>query len=69
MVTERNLETNEGRPRALAQLRMPTVQTVETLATASLKRTFGNGHAYHINSLSFNSDGETYPLSTVMSSS
>ena len=30
------------------------------MATATLKRTFANGHAYHINSLSFNSDGETY---------
>ena len=30
------------------------------MATATLKRTFANGHAYHINSLSFNADGETY---------
>jgi len=60
MVTERNIDTNGGRPASRAQLRVPTLQPVETLATASLKRVFGNGHAYHINSLSFNSDGETY---------
>ena len=33
---------------------------MQSVATATLKRTFANGHAYHINSLSFNSDGETY---------
>ena len=39
---------------------MPTLQPMQPMVTATLKRTYGNGHAYHINSLSFNADGETY---------
>lgn len=44
----------------IASLRMPSLHPVQCIATASLKRTFSNGHAYHINSLSFSPDGETY---------
>mmetsp|Transcript_20501 Transcript_20501/g.44548 ORF Transcript_20501/g.44548 Transcript_20501/m.44548 type:complete len:451 (+) Transcript_20501:277-1629(+) len=41
-------------------LYLPTVQQMQTLPTAALKRIYANGHGYHINALSFNSDGETY---------
>ena len=44
----------------IQSLRMPTLHPVQSIATASLKRTFSNGHTYHINSLSFSPDGETY---------
>jgi len=61
MVTSRNVEVKNGHvPAPITQLRMPTLHPVQSVATATLKRTFANGHAYHINSLSFNSDGETY---------
>lgn len=61
MVTSRNVEVRNGHvPAPITQLRMPTLHPVQSVATATLKRTFANGHAYHINSLSFNSDGETY---------
>ena len=60
MVTSRNVEVKNGHVPQITQLRMPTLHPVQSVATATLKRTFANGHAYHINSLSFNSDGETY---------
>tara|TARA_B100000795_G_C22745136_1_gene416964 strand:- start:402 stop:1334 length:933 start_codon:yes stop_codon:yes gene_type:complete len=61
MRPRRNVEVKNGHvPAPITQLRMPTLHPVQSVATATLKRTFANGHAYHINSLSFNSDGETY---------
>lgn len=44
----------------LGQLRLPTLHPVQNVASATLKRCFPNGHAYHINSLSFNNDGMTF---------
>ncbi|KAL3916682.1 MAG: hypothetical protein SGPRY_006714 [Prymnesium sp.] len=41
-------------------LRMPTLHPVQNVASATLKRSFANGHTYHINSLSFNNDGMTF---------
>ena len=43
-----------------ATLRMPLVQPCETVVAAKAKKSFANGHAYHINSLSLNSDGQTF---------
>jgi serine/threonine-protein phosphatase 2A regulatory subunit B len=44
----------------LRSLRLPKVSYGETVVTAQQKRVFGNGHTYHINSISQNSDGETF---------
>jgi len=63
MVSLRNVEGGSTKPVVtpfIASLRMPALHPVQCIATASLKRTFSNGHAYHINSLSFSPDGETY---------
>lgn len=60
MVSSKNIDVRNGRAPEVHCLRMPTLHPVQKVATASLKRTFGNGHTYHINSLSFNCDGETY---------
>lgn len=48
-----------GRPR-VTQLRVPRTTSVGTTVTAVPRRVFSNAHAYHINSLSVNSDGESY---------
>ena len=62
MVSSRNVEVRNGAATNafIQQLKMPTLHPVQSIATASLKRTFANGHTYHINSLSFSPDGETY---------
>ena len=60
MVSSRNVETRNGHNPFVASLRMPALHPVQSIATASLKRTYSNGHTYHINSLSFSPDGETY---------
>jgi len=41
-------------------LYLPSVSTHNSIITATPKKIFSNAHAYHINSISFNSDGETY---------
>jgi len=41
-------------------LKIPRIQTRETIVTAQARRVYANAHAYHINSISVNSDGETY---------
>ncbi|CAG9463533.1 unnamed protein product [Pedinophyceae sp. YPF-701] len=41
-------------------LRLPKVLRVEVQLTAKCKRVFANAHTYHINSISPNSDGETF---------
>jgi len=48
------------KPASAAQLKLPKVNVRESLITATPRRTFANAHAYHINSISINSDGETY---------
>ncbi len=60
MVSSRNVDVRNGTTPFISSVRMPTLHPVQSIATASLKRTFGNGHTYHINSLSFSPDGETY---------
>ncbi|GAM25582.1 hypothetical protein SAMD00019534_087570 [Acytostelium subglobosum LB1] len=40
--------------------KIPRLTTRETIITAQPKRVYSNAHAYHINSISLNSDGETY---------
>lgn len=41
-------------------LRIPQYRTSGSVATATLKRSFANAHAYHVNSLSVNADGQTF---------
>jgi len=41
-------------------LSVPIISTRETIITATPRKVFSNAHAYHINSVSLNSDGETY---------
>jgi len=39
---------------------IPRLSHYQTITTASPKRVFSNAHGYHINSISINSDGETF---------
>ena len=41
-------------------LRLPRMTHHETIVTATPRRVFQNAHAYHINSISENSDAETF---------
>jgi len=50
----------EKQVKSSKDLVIPTVDTRETVIAATPRRTFANAHAYHINSISLNSDGETY---------
>lgn len=42
------------------RLRMPEIIRTEHILSPNCARVFGNAHAYHINSISTNSDGETF---------
>lgn len=44
----------------ITELRVPTVVPTELTVEASPRRIFANAHTYHINSISINSDQETY---------
>lgn len=46
--------------RAEYDLQMPRLQLKETKVVASPRRLFSNAHSYHINSISLNSDEETF---------
>jgi len=41
-------------------LSIPSISTKDLIITATPRKIFSNAHAYHINSISLNSDGETY---------
>jgi len=41
-------------------LRLPSVATHDFMVNATTRRVYQNAHTYHINSISLNSDGETY---------
>lgn len=41
-------------------LRLPRMQVHESIVAAVPRKVYANAHAYHINSISINSDGETY---------
>jgi len=43
-----------------SQLKLPRMTHHDTVVAAVPRRTFANAHAYHINSISVNSDGETF---------
>lgn len=46
--------------RSAADLKMPRLTHHDTVVAAVPRRTYANAHAYHINSISVNSDGETF---------
>ncbi|XP_031647219.1 serine/threonine-protein phosphatase 2A 55 kDa regulatory subunit B beta isoform-like [Oncorhynchus kisutch] len=41
-------------------LRVPVLQNSDLMAEATARRVFSNAHTYHINSISVNSDFQTY---------
>ncbi|KAL4708527.1 hypothetical protein ACJJTC_014135 [Scirpophaga incertulas] len=62
-VTGHNTREEGGGPREpsrITQLRVPTVRPADLMVEASPRRIFANAHTYHINSISLNSDQETY---------
>lgn len=40
--------------------KLPQMQVHDTITAAVPRKVYANAHAYHINSISVNSDGETY---------
>ena len=55
--------TNLANPEAVtnvSQLRLPKLQNHEKVFAHVPRRVYANAHAYHINSISINSDGETF---------
>ena len=44
----------------MKELKVPKVSGRSKAVTAKPRRVFSNAHAYHINSVSVNSDGESY---------
>lgn len=59
VVTTNNVNSPEPIT-GVAQLRLPKLQNHEKVFAHVPKRIYANAHAYHINSISINSDGETY---------
>ncbi|GJQ86863.1 putative serine threonine-protein phosphatase 2A 55 kDa regulatory subunit B [Trypoxylus dichotomus] len=47
-------------PATVSALRVPCIKPMELMVEASPRRIFANAHTYHINSISVNSDQETY---------
>lgn len=47
-------------PASVSSLRVPIIKPMELMVEASPRRIFANAHTYHINSISVNSDQETY---------
>lgn len=65
LVAENNLSASgisAGVPLALSELRLPKLQSHDKIVSALPKRIYSNAHAYHVNSISVNSDQETYLL-------
>ncbi|CCD23303.1 protein phosphatase 2A regulatory subunit CDC55 NDAI_0B02680 [Naumovozyma dairenensis CBS 421] len=63
MVNENNLEgvaTNISPLNSINQLKLPSLTYHDKIISATPKRVFGNAHTYHINSISPNSDQETF---------
>jgi len=50
----------ERDPTSITTLRVPTFVPADTMVEASPRRVYANAHAYHINSVSINSDEETF---------
>ncbi|KAG9334849.1 hypothetical protein JZ751_006418, partial [Albula glossodonta] len=58
-----NLKDEDGRirdPATITSLRVPVLRPMDLMVEATPRRIFSNAHTYHINSISVNSDYETY---------
>ncbi|XP_029629818.1 serine/threonine-protein phosphatase 2A 55 kDa regulatory subunit B beta isoform [Salmo trutta] len=58
-----NLKDEDGRirhPSTITSLRVPVLQNSDLMVEATARRVFSNAHTYHINSISVNSDLQTY---------
>uniref|UniRef100_A0A8C2E1K5 Serine/threonine-protein phosphatase 2A 55 kDa regulatory subunit B n=2 Tax=Cyprinus carpio TaxID=7962 RepID=A0A8C2E1K5_CYPCA len=58
-----NLKDEEGRIKDIStvtSLRVPVLKPTDLMVEVRPRRIFANGHTYHVNSISVNSDGETY---------
>ncbi|KAJ8266788.1 hypothetical protein GJAV_G00134700 [Gymnothorax javanicus] len=58
-----NLKDDDGRirdPSTITALRVPVLRPMDLMVEAVPRRVFSNAHTYHINSISVNSDYETY---------
>nr|XP_054607546.1 protein phosphatase 2, regulatory subunit B, gamma a isoform X4 [Nothobranchius furzeri] len=58
-----NLKDEEGHPKdvsTITSLRVPVLRPTDLMVEVRPRRVFSNGHTYHVNSISVNSDGETY---------
>ncbi|XP_073767487.1 protein phosphatase 2, regulatory subunit B, gamma a isoform X2 [Danio rerio] len=58
-----NLKDEEGRIKDIStvtSLRVPVLKPTDLMVEVRPRRVFANGHTYHVNSISVNSDGETY---------
>lgn len=63
VVAENNLSDGARGPSQMFHpdaLRLPRMSHHETIIASVPRRTYANAHSYHINSISVNSDGETY---------
>ncbi|KAJ2118331.1 protein phosphatase 2A regulatory subunit cdc55, partial [Coemansia sp. RSA 921] len=60
-VSENNLlDGDRGPPLDISRLRLPKLVACENIVAAIPRKIYANAHAYHINSISVNSDAETY---------
>jgi serine/threonine-protein phosphatase 2A regulatory subunit B len=56
-----NLRNDDGTPRTFnKELQLPKLEQMELIVEASPRRVYANAHTYHINSISVNSDQETF---------
>uniref|UniRef100_A0A8D3E9P9 Serine/threonine-protein phosphatase 2A 55 kDa regulatory subunit B n=1 Tax=Scophthalmus maximus TaxID=52904 RepID=A0A8D3E9P9_SCOMX len=58
-----NLKDDDGRirdPSTITSLRVPVLQPMDLMVEATARRVFSNAHTYHINSISVNSDLQTF---------
>ncbi|XP_061590428.1 serine/threonine-protein phosphatase 2A 55 kDa regulatory subunit B alpha isoform-like [Cololabis saira] len=58
-----NLKEEDGRDKdrnTVTSLRVPVLIPMDLMVEASPRRVFANAHTYHVNSISVNSDNETY---------
>ncbi|ORX87268.1 protein phosphatase 2A regulatory subunit PR55 [Basidiobolus meristosporus CBS 931.73] len=61
VVSEKNLTDGLARPLLnTSSLKLPKLTHHDTIVAAVPRKVYANAHAYHINSISINSDGETY---------
>jgi serine/threonine-protein phosphatase 2A regulatory subunit B len=62
VVSENNLSDGMQKPTSFTResLKLPTLIHHDTIITAVPKKIYQNAHTYHINSISVNSDGESY---------